>query len=665
LALVSLIPQAHLCRARGRSWQGAYAYFYSDEPAYAAYINALIDGRPRRSDPYTGADDSAAAPLHETLFSIQFLPAYLLAYPARALNLTVSTVFILLMPLTALGSSLAIYWTVASVTRDERAAFASVFVVLCLGILVSGQGFIVNLLGGFSGYVFLPFLRRYVPGVPLVFFFLFCGTLWRALDGATIRARKLFSLAAGALFAALVYSYFYHWTAAAALLSCLAVLWLCARPRAERRDAARSFAIVAAIALLSLVPYFILVANRAPSTDEMQALTRTHAPDVWRGVELLAALTLAALALGAWRALVVWRDRAVLFTTALALSVLAVFNQQIATGLSLQPMHYEQYVGNYVALLAAALACVLLWQGHTRADEARRAANGVARRAANDDARVARIDEVAARVEEVKARVDEVAARVDERSTRRLVPHKLWIPVALLSLLWGAGESLETTLSFARQNVRHDEWHAVTKRLSALAREMPRETHDTPHAMFDMPREETPRERRDMPSETREAYPVVYNPDDFRMDHVPASTPCAVVWAPHTFAFSTLTRAENRERVFQFLYFAGIAPAEFSAAGRDQGFLQFSIFGWERANPRLAVEFRPVTPAEIAAEQRGYAAFVSALERAAQPPQPLINFVVISDDQPFNRAHLERFYTLAPIERIGAHTIYRATPNDK
>jgi hypothetical protein len=591
LALVALIPQAHLRYTRGREWRGAYAYFYSDEPAYAAYLNALIDGRPRRNDPYTGVDDQQSAPLAESLFSIQFLPAYLLAIPARALGISARTVFILLMPLVAIGCSLAVFWLIRMITRDERAAVASVFVVLCLGILVSGQGFIVNALGGFSGYVFLPFLRRYVPGVPLVFFFTFCGTLWRALSGETQRERYLFSLASGALFAVLVYSYFYHWTAAAALAACCAIAWLILRPQ-DRRDAAKSFAVIALVALVALAPYFVLVSHRATATDEMQALTHTRATDLWRGVELVAVITLGLLAVGARRGRISWRDRAPLFTASLALSVLTVFNQQIVTGLSLQPMHYEQYVANYVALISLALACVLLWQGKTR-DE-------------------------------------------DERAARRLVPHKLWIPVALFALLWGVCESVTTTLSFARQNERHDDWLAVTMRLNDLARNVPRRASDP--------------------------FPVVFNPDDFRMDHIPANTFCAVVWAPHTFAYSSLTREENRERVFEFLHFAAVTPAEFAAAGRDQGFIQFSIFGWERANPRLAVEFRPVTPEEIAAEQRAYAAYVSALERNMRPPQPLINFVIVSDDQPFSLTNLERFYALEQIERVGAHTIYRATP---
>jgi hypothetical protein len=593
LACVALIPQAHLCFTRGRDWNGAYAYFYSDEPAYAAYLNALIDGRPRRNDPYTGADNvDEGHPLPESLFSIQFVPAYLLALPARALGLTASTVFILLMPLVAIGCALAVFWIVASITGDERASFASVFVVLCLGILVSGQGFFVNLLGGFSAYVFLPFLRRYVPGVSLVFFLLFCVAMWRALTNETSRARIISSLLAGALFCVLVYSYFYHWTSAAALLACLAPLWLAARPREERRAAAISFAIIGAIALLSLVPYLVLISHRAPSTDEAQALTHTHAPDIFRGVELLAALTIVALACGVRRGLISWREREVVFTAALSLSVLAVFNQQIVTGLSLQPMHYEQYVGNYVALLAFAIACTLLWQGRTR--------------------------------------------HVDERSARRLVLHKIWITVALCALAWGACDAWETTLSFARQNARHDDWRAVVRRLDELARDSARAG--------------------------TEGHPVVFNPDDFRMDHVPAESRCAALWAPHTFSYSSLTRAENEQRVFQFLHFAGVAPYEFASAGRDQGFLQFSIFGWERANPRLAIEFRPVTPEEIDAKQRAYSSYVASLARDLQPPRPLINFIVVSDDQPFSLTNLEHFYTLDAIDRIGAHVIYRATP---
>jgi hypothetical protein len=525
------------------------------------------------------------------------------------------------MPLVAVLCSLAIYYLVALVTRDERAATASVYVVLCFGILVSGQGFIANLLGGESGYVFLPFLRRYVPGVPLVFFFAYCAALWRALTDERSRSRTISALIAGTLFAALVYSYFYHWTTAAAITVIFAATTIIARAD-ERRAAIKSFLIIATLALVSLAPYLFLVAHRAPATDEAQALTHTRAPDLLRGVELLAAVTLVALALAARRRWINLRERAAIFTASLALSVLAVFNQQVLTGLSLQPMHYEQYVGNYVALLAASLACALIYHGRARARLTTRDDNNGATRDANDG---------------TQSGASVVAS--SRRANLRLVPHRLWMTVALLALAWGVCETVATTRGYTRQNERHDDWLAVVRRLDALARSS-----------------------RDA---TGVRFPVVFNPDDFRMDHVSANSACAVVWAPHMFTFSDVSRAENRERVFEFLHFAGIAPAEFAADGRDQAFLQFALFGWERANPRLAIEFHPVTPQEIADAQSDYARYVAAIVRDARPPRPAINFVVVSADQPFSLANLQHFYTLTTVERVGAHTIYRATPKNK
>ncbi len=46
MTLLSLFPQFHLLWQRGSQWNGSAAFFYTDEPAYAAYVNALIDGRP-------------------------------------------------------------------------------------------------------------------------------------------------------------------------------------------------------------------------------------------------------------------------------------------------------------------------------------------------------------------------------------------------------------------------------------------------------------------------------------------------------------------------------------------------------------------------------------------------------------------------------------------
>ena len=64
LMVFALYPQLKLWNARGGDWQGHYAYNDIDEVAYAAYLKALIDGRPRKNDPIHGtrrhAGESAA-----------------------------------------------------------------------------------------------------------------------------------------------------------------------------------------------------------------------------------------------------------------------------------------------------------------------------------------------------------------------------------------------------------------------------------------------------------------------------------------------------------------------------------------------------------------------------------------------------------------------------
>ncbi|HEV2801349.1 MAG TPA: hypothetical protein VGW12_12670 [Pyrinomonadaceae bacterium] len=612
LVLLSLFPQAHLCYKRGRDWQGSFAHFYSDEPAYAAYVNALIDGRPRLNDPYTGRDD---ANLPESLFSIQFVPPYLLSIPARAFGLTTSTMFILLMPLIAAGSALAVFWLVASMTRDERAAAAAVPFVLCLGILVAGQGLILNLFGLKTAYVFLPFLRRYVPGVPFVFFFFFCALLWRALTAAAARTRLLFALGAGALFALMVYSYFYHWTTAAALLGCVALLWLAARPEGWRRAIA-PLAVVSVCAALSLVPYAVLLSRRAPTMDTVQALTYSRAPDVWRGVVALAVLVLCALLYGIRRRWLERRDTAVLFNAALAACVLVVFNQQLITGRSLQPMHYEQYIGNYVALLSAALAATLLWQGRKRLQLA-------------GDAHAASANTTGADNESTQVKESARAA-----SVHPLLPHRVWLTVALCALLWGAGETLIITRRGSVGNQLKDEWAEVALRLKERAR-----------------------------AEQTDPHPVVFNPSVYRIDNLATYAPLSTVWAPHMFVFSGVSVEENKERFFKYLYYSGVAADDFETIYRQQGFIYFAIFGWERANPRLTVNYRPITQAEVDREKQNYANFHASFDRA-RAASPLVAYVVAQADQPFNFAPLDRWYERDAGERINRHIIYRVRLRD-
>src|SRR6266536_2701671 len=96
VVVVTSIPQLMVWLHRGRDWQGSYACVDPDELGYSAYLNSLIDGRPRRNNPYLGSDGISDRAAGENLYSIQFLPAYAIALPARIMRLSASTVFILL-----------------------------------------------------------------------------------------------------------------------------------------------------------------------------------------------------------------------------------------------------------------------------------------------------------------------------------------------------------------------------------------------------------------------------------------------------------------------------------------------------------------------------------------------------------------------------------------
>jgi hypothetical protein len=63
ITLISLYPQFVMWVQRGRDWNGAYAQIQGDEWLYSAYVQSLIDGRPRRNDAFTGQVDSPDHPL--------------------------------------------------------------------------------------------------------------------------------------------------------------------------------------------------------------------------------------------------------------------------------------------------------------------------------------------------------------------------------------------------------------------------------------------------------------------------------------------------------------------------------------------------------------------------------------------------------------------------
>jgi hypothetical protein len=360
MMLLSLYPQFQLWLTNEhRNYAIAYNQGLGDEVAYAAYINALIEGRPRRNDPYTGRDDEPNAPQPESLFSIQFIPAYAVALPARALGISATTAFIVLTPLMAFASSLAIFWLLVVVTGSERLAAVGVVVVLCLGALATAEGAVANLVAPNTHFDYFPFLRRYQPGASFPLFPIFCVLVWRLLTRKQKRLRT--AVFAGVVFGLLVFSYFYLWTAAAAWLGALGVLWFVARPD-DRISVLRLVAVIGTAGTTALLPYLILISNRSATMDSVQAFVLSRRPDLFSVTELIGALVLLVVAAGALRGSIDFSDRRVIFAASFALMPFIVLNQQVVTGRVMQSIHYKGFIANYSVLIAIVISGALGWR---------------------------------------------------------------------------------------------------------------------------------------------------------------------------------------------------------------------------------------------------------------------------------------------------------------
>jgi hypothetical protein len=360
MVLLSMVPQIHLWIVRGRDWNGAYVSPQGDEIYYSGYINALINGRPRKNDPFGGRDDSPSAPLPESTFSIQFIPAYAIAIPSRVFHLSASSAFIIVTAIAAFLASLSVFRLLETVTADRRTATAGTLFVLCLGWVVGRYGIFNTYFD--IGIPALHFLRRYQPAVAFPSFFFFQLLVWRSLTSQDARRRIWLSLSAGLILASLIFSYLYLWTAAAAWLACLGFLWLCSR----RHELSKIVTVLAIISLTTgfpLLAYLHLIALRSPTLDQQQTFIATRLPDPWRAHELVGTAIIVALIVGIRKGSLAWAQPQVQYTASLAILPFIVFNQQVVTGRTIQPFHFEIFVVNYSSLIACVILVRLFWSG--------------------------------------------------------------------------------------------------------------------------------------------------------------------------------------------------------------------------------------------------------------------------------------------------------------
>lgn len=349
----ALAPQIDLWKTRGADWKGAYAITDYDEPFYAAYLQALIEGKPRRNSPYTGAVDGAATPQKESYLAIQFLASYPTAIVARAFGFTLPATMILLAAAIGFLSAAIFFWLIYLLIGDARAAFAGTLIVLFGGAMAAGEGSFFSLIA-FSETHYehsLIFLRRTLPATAFPALFLFFIFVWKFIFAKTSRRKILWLILSAACFGFNVFSYFYFWTTALAWIGVLGVLWMLLRFEDLRRHKLYVVGLIFGL-VLPLIPYFLLLQNRSTDVDSALVLSFTRQPDLWRIPELISYLAVFIYISAHKKRLINLRSAKFLFLFSFALVAPVVFNQQILTGRSLQPFHYQFFCANYISLLA-------------------------------------------------------------------------------------------------------------------------------------------------------------------------------------------------------------------------------------------------------------------------------------------------------------------------
>ena len=583
MTFLALIPQFHLWAVRSSDWQGTFVSFDFDEVAYASYLNALIDGRPRRNDPYTGRTDTAEQALPESLHSIQFVAAYALALPARALGLATGATFILVRALSAFSSTLALFWLLVLITRDSRLAATGAIVLLCLGGIAAEPHNAWRIISLRWTGELLPFLRGYVPALVFPLLLIFMGLVWNALRKEGRPARVRTAALASFVLTVLIFSYFFLWTAAIAWLFTIAVLWMCSN-RFRDRDAILVFAIPAAFAALALVPYSVLLNRRAPTVDAAQLLAHTRAPVISFSV-VLGLLVLLAMVIAVRLRRLQWREPALLFTASLALLPAVCFNQQLVTGLLLQPVHYGRYISNYASLMAAFLAGVIIC--HTK------------------------------------------QARLTSTSLR----NRILLLIVLTVFGWAIVEISVRSARFINYHASRDEAQKVAWRLRELAASGTAGINSQPL--------------------------VVFCSDRLLSDTLPSTAPQPILWAAHLFVFSGASALENRERLYQQLYYSGVNEQEFAALADESSFLRLALFGWERMEQKSHT--REITNEDVMHETRLYAEYIAAFAAAKAAAVP-VGYVVTSVTGGPSLENFDRWHDRDAGERIGDYVLYRTRP---
>ncbi|HRH42186.1 MAG TPA: hypothetical protein PKY82_11215 [Pyrinomonadaceae bacterium] len=361
ISVFALAPQIDLWMNCENQCHGIYAITDIDEPFYAAYLQSLMDGKPRRNSPYSGAVDSETTPQKESGLSIQFLATYPPVFFAKIFNLSISNLMILTSLLVGFFAAIAVYWLVFHFTEDSICAFAGALVVILLGATVGGQGATLSLIPSYDPHLLhnLIFLRRIVPAIGFPAQFLFIVFVWKFFNADSQSAKLKSAFLALCSFIFCVYSYYYFWTTVFAWFFSLIGLMMIFRFEKLKENLFYLLGFGFSLVLV-LIPYFILVSNRENDVDSVIVMNLTHESDLLRIPEIFSYLTTIIILIFAILRRIDLSDIKIIFLLSLNLVTIIVFNQQIITGRSIQPFHYEFYCVNYLATLSSFLLLFIL-----------------------------------------------------------------------------------------------------------------------------------------------------------------------------------------------------------------------------------------------------------------------------------------------------------------
>ena len=153
------------------------------------------------------------------------------------------------------------------------------------------------------------------------------------------------------------------------------------------------------------------------------------------------------------------------------------------------------------------------------------------------------------------------------------------------------------------------------------------------------------------------SYNVVFSSDLLLSDTLPNVSPVPVLWSPHLFVFSGTSAAENRERLYQQLYYSSTSEGQFASMAGNPSFLQLAIFGWERMNQKSHA--LPISEADVESETKLYRDYVAKFD-ADKATKPHLAYVVVPTSRGPSLNNISRWYTLDAGERVGEFVIHRA-----